>query len=345
MSESSTRKSSKRVTVYDVAKEAGVSAQTVSRVLNNQKYISEKSHALVSDAIDKLGYIPNRAAQMMHTQKSNTLEIMTFGDRPFKFQGPFSGMVKSSKELGYHLSFAMSPVGEVEQALNSLVSRLIDGIIFIDTENKLNGELPESIKKRIPYIFLGQPKAFKGPAVSYDQRHGICLAIEHLLELGHNKIAEISGPPNDIDAIERHEMWLELAKKNKLDCTLQRIGDFSYESGYKAALSLLEQDKSFTAILVANDSMATAAVKAIVEKGLRVPEDISVIGFDDAPHAAFGIPPLTTIAQDFDEYGKASIEHLVNRLDNDTGIIEHKLLKPTLITRQSTGKVNSAILK
>ncbi|MEM7737543.1 MAG: LacI family DNA-binding transcriptional regulator [Deinococcota bacterium] len=331
---------SKRVTVYDVAKEAGVSAQTVSRVINNQGYISDKSRTLVSAAVDKLGYVPNRAAQMLHTRTSNTLEIITFGNSPFKFQGPFTGMVTASQDLGYHLSFAMSPEEEVTEALNSIVSRLIDGIIFIDVHNKLGGNIPEQLQKTIPYVFLGQPHGFKGPAVSYDHRHGARLAVEHLVDLGHMRIAEIRGPLNDIDATERHQMWLELADEVGLEPHLVEIGDYTYKSGYTATLNLLALDDTFTAVLVANDSMAVGAMKAIAERGLNVPEDVSIVGYDDAAHAAYVSPSLTTVAQDFDELGRESIKYLVERVQNPSRPVKHRLLKPEFVIRESTAKVS-----
>jgi len=325
----------KRVTVHDVAKEAGVSAQTVSRVINNHKYISDKSRELVTNAMQGLGYIPNRAAQMLHTQTSNTLEIITFGDSPFKFQGPFAGMVKAAKAAGYHLSFAMSPQEEVTEALNSIVSRLIDGIVIIDTANRLGGEVPDILKNSVPYVFLGSPKAFRGPAVSYDHQLGAKLGAQYLLDLGHTTIAEIRGPKDDVDSLERHNAWRRLAKKHKLSVRLSREGDFSYKAGYEATLELLEQDAGFTALLVANDSMAVGAIKALTEREMRVPGDVSVVGFDNAAHAAYISPPLTTVAQNFDALGKASIDYLVERLEHPDAPTEHRLLEPILVVRES----------
>jgi DNA-binding LacI/PurR family transcriptional regulator len=173
------------------------------------------------------------------------------------------------------------------------------------------------------------------PSVLYDQVQGARLAMEHLLDLGHRKIAEISGPLLNHDGADRHESYLKMMRQHGLE-GLSVEGDFSIEGGYQAMKSLLNSGKDFSAVFIANDSMAFGAHSALREAGLRVPEDISIVSFDDVPEAAHFVPKLTTVRQDFQVLGRVTIEYLLSMIENPETEIYQRVLQPQLIIREST---------
>ena len=174
------------------------------------------------------------------------------------------------------------------------------------------------------------------PSVVVDQWNGARQAVEHLIDLGHTNIAEISGPLENFDASIRHSSWRRCLELNSLEPGLSVAGDFEVRSGYLGAKELLAKQRPFTALFVGNDRMALGAIRALREAGLRVPEDVSVVGFDDIPEAAFFEPPLTTVRQDFEVLGKESVEYLVSLIEDDHTAVQQRVLYPELVIRQST---------
>lgn len=324
----------KRPTLRDVAREAGVSYQTVSRVINNNEHVASHTRNQVMKAINTLGFRPNRAAQIMQTERSQTIEVVIFyaGFNIFLYE-----MARTAQQLGYH--FVISAITEQEfvHTLESAAARFVDGLILVPMAPlDIDYESLMELTDGIPFVQIGARLGEHLPSVIYDQVQGGRLATQHLIDLGHRQIAEISGPLRNHDAYDRHISWTATLKEQGLSIALSEEGDFSIEGGYQAMNRLLDRGEPFTAVFVANDSMAFGAHTALRQRGLRVPDDISVIGFDDIPEAAHFVPGLTTVRQDFYLLGRLAIEYLVSLIGDPNTPVHQRVLPPRLIVREST---------
>jgi LacI family transcriptional regulator len=327
----------KRPTLRDVAKEAGVSYQTVSRVINDNSHVSPITRTRVLRAIDDLGFRPNRAAQILQTERSHTIEVVMFysGFNRFLYE-----MARTSQQMGYH--FVISAITEEEfiSTLESASSRFVDGLILVPV--RFLDEDYETLKRLIDgtaLVQIGAPRGAEIPSVIYDQVQGGRLAAQHLIDLGHEHIAEISGPLTNYDGHDRHVGWMETLSENKLRMGPSIEADYTIEGGYRAMNQLLDSGTKFTAAFIANDSMAFGAHTALRERGFHVPDDISIVGFDDIPEAAHFLPGLTTVRQDFQVLGRLAVEYLISMIENPDTPIHQRVLQPRLIVRGSTRRL------
>lgn len=323
-----------RATLRDVAREAGVSYQTVSRVINNHENVSEKTRNRVLKAINRLDFRVNRAAQIMQTKRSNTIEVILFysGFNLFLYE-----MARATQQAGYHFVISAITEEEFEQTLENASSRFVDGLIIIPNRPMTeNYQELYRLSNGIPVVQVGAKLGATLPCVLYDQRHGAKLATEHLIGLGHRKIAEISGPLANHDGSDRHEGWVETMQRHGLEPYMTVEGDYSLESGYQAMKELLDGGANFTGIFVANDSMAIGAHTALREHGLKVPDDVSMVSFDDIPEASHFVPKLTTVRQDFQFLGRLAVEYVINMIDRPDMPVHQRVLQPELIIRDST---------
>jgi LacI family transcriptional regulator len=329
----------KKVTLNDVANHSGVSYQTVSRVINNHPSVAEETRSRVLGAIRELNYHPNRAARSLVTNRSDTIAIISFGAT---FYGPgqmVSHIIRHAKDSGYRVSLSTVQhleLDEVKTAIDDLHEHLIDGIIMIapiisDFMHEIRALIGD-----IPFIQI-DTKAQEGIAsVVIEQSHGTKLAVEHLIGLGHREIAEISGPLNWYDATMRHQSWIDTMKRHKLPSHMSVEGNWSSQSGYEALHTLIKAGAKFTGLVVANDQMALGAIAALKELGLRVPEDVSVVGFDDIPESGYFLPALTTVHQDFVALGEQCVDYLVSLITNPDTPVHQRVLYPKLVVRSST---------
>lgn len=324
----------KRPTLRDVARFAGVSYQTVSRVINDSAHVSPATRKRVLKAIKTLGYRPNRAAQILQTERSNTLEIiMTY----FGFNLFLYNMARTAHQLGYHLNISAITSDEFVKTIEGAASRLIDGLILIPFISVVdNYDELVKLADGIPFVQIGAPLGANLPSVIYDQAQGARLATQHLIGLGHRQIAEISGPLLNYDAYDRHMGWSATLKDHDIPLGPSEEGDFTIEGGYQAMHHLLDNGSGFTAVFIGNDSMAIGARTALRERGLRVPDDISIIGFDDIPVSAHLVPGLTTIRQDFGLIGQLAVEYIIGLIENPDTPVYQRVLLPKLIIRGST---------
>jgi len=325
-------------TVYDVAKKAGVSYQTVSRVINGSPHVSAKTLLRVQDAIRQLEYQPNKAAQMLVTGRSYTLQIVTAGIGQYGPAQMIVGVERAAKNLGYRLLFTDTEdatPADIQLAIDNLGH--VDGTVVITpTKNPIYEDLITACKDS-HYVQIGTlVGSSKAPSVVIDQMYGSQLATQHLIDLGHRQIAEISGPLDWHDAIARHQSWLAALQANHLEPVLSVLGDWTAVGGYAAAKTLLDSGVRFTGLVVGNDQMALGAIHAFREQGLKIPDDVSVIGFDDIPEATFFDPPLTTIRQDFLTLGRQSVEYLVEMIKEPETPLQQRILYPIFVQRQST---------
>lgn len=327
----------KRPTLRDVAREADVSYQTVSRVINENANVSAETRARVQKAIKTLGFRPNRAAQILQTERSNTIEVIIFyaGFNLFLYE-----MARATQQMGYHFSISAIAEKEFESTLESAASRFVDGLVIVPSAPlSQDYETLMTLTDGIPFVQIGAKMGANLPSVVYDQSQGARLATQHLIDLGHRQIAEISGPLRNYDGYDRHMSWVKTLKDNGLEPGPSTEGDFSIESGYRCMRHLLDQGTRFTAAFIGNDSMTIGAHTALRERGLRVPEDVSLVGFDDLPEAAHFVPGLTTVRQDFQLLGRMAIEYITSLIDNRETAIHQRVLQPKLIVRGSTRAV------
>lgn len=324
----------KRPTVRDVAREAGVSYQTVSRVINNDTHVSPATRERVMAAIENIGFRPNRAAQIFQTERSHTIEAVIFygGFNRFLFE-----MAHTAHQLGYHFSISAISEDEFISSLDSASSRFVDGLLLIPmVELNVTYDDLQRLTDGIPVVQIGAPLGANIPSVIYAQSLGARLATQHLIDLGHRRIAEITGPALNYDARDRHLGYRDTLRDNGIPAGQSIAGDYSLESGYQAMATLVESGEPLTAVFVANDSMAMGALTALRERGISVPDDISIVGFDDIPEAAHFVPALTTVRQDFNLMGKTAIEYLVRLIEDEGAPIQQTVLHPKLVVRGST---------
>lgn len=338
----------KKATIYEVAEEAGVSRQTVSRVLNNRPDVSSETRKRVKGIIEKLEYHPSAIARSLSLQKSYTFGVVTAG---LMYIGPsrtLSGITNKADDLGYGLllkELASFSANNVYPLLQWFLSHHVDGIIWAVPEIGDNrhwiAELPAGID--IPIIFLTMGRREDASIVAIDNYSGGRIATEHLINLGRKNIGHISGPLDWWEASQRKQGWEEALS----DAGLQHNelmwveGNWSSKSGKLAIQELLNKYQKMDAIFVGNDQMALSVLQTASENGRKVPDDLAVIGFDGIPESEFYSPPLSTIFQNHNELGRTAVQELARWIDekirDDTGILPSQIsIKPELIARQST---------
>ena len=327
-------------TLTDVARLAEVSTMTVSRVINGHAKVATPTKERVLAAMESLDYRPNMLARGLASGRSRSIGVLTVDTTLYGPRAALRGIEVAARDLGYSVTITHLTDPDrtaVAQGAHLLRSRSSDGVILLQpliSETPAPGEGPG--RPDLPpmvAIHAGMPGNY--PLVSVDQRRGAKLATEHLLGLGHRTVWHLAGPENWYESRERVKGWRQaLADAGIAEPPLVR-GDWSAASGYVAAKELLTTHGA-TAIFVANDSMSLGALHAMHELGLRCPEQVSLVGFDDYPEAEFFSPGLTTIRQDFDEIGRLSVELLVQLIETGAASTQHLLLEPQLVVRAST---------
>jgi len=332
-----------RITIRDVAARAGVSHQTVSRVINNSERVTPETRQRVEDAIQELGYRPNAIARFMAQGRTRTFACFSPNLTDYTFASIIEGAETAARQQGYFLLTASAPD---EQTFADLVEQLVasnrtEGLLVI---NPYDDGRHKRLPLNVPVVFLGaHPRAEKVASVSLDDHATGIAATNHLLELGHQRIALITGPLCEDCSQDRQNGYVAaLASYNiQTDPALILEGDWSATSGYWAVKTLLENETDFTGIFAQNDRMAVGAIRALRETNLDVPRDISVIGVDDMPLASYFDPPLTTMKQDTFAIGQQAAHLLMQAVENPTVAPRNLNLPAALILRQSTAKVAS----
>lgn len=332
----------KRVNIKQVAQEAGVSTQTVSRVLNDRPDVAPATRQKVLEVIDRLDYRPSALARSLIRQRSQTLGVVTSG---LVYLGPsrtLKGIAQQTEALGYSILLKELPrfdTGEVEPILNALLARQVDGIIWAVAEvgnNRawLKSRLPDL---SIPMVFLTMHAHPGLTIVSVDNFLGGRLATEHLLAQGYGHIGHISGPPNWWETQQRRAGWAAALTQAGRTAGEQQVvaGNWSPESGYQAIAQLLAQYPVMEAVFVANDQMALGVLQFAARQGRRVPADLAVVGFDNMPESAFFWPPLTTVQQNLYDLGHTAVKQVVKMIEGEQQP-ETLWLKPELIVRESS---------
>jgi LacI family transcriptional regulator, repressor for deo operon, udp, cdd, tsx, nupC, and nupG len=326
--------------IKDVAKLANVSTATVSRVLRNAGNVTEETKRRVLEAIEALNYQPNVLGRYLRRMETETvLVIVPDITNPF-FSKVLRGIEAVALERGYQvlLGDTQNDVQLEEQYLNVLPQKQVDGMIFLTARTRK--ELMEEMSRQFPIVLACEYlEGTDIPTVSIDNISSARKATEHLIGLGHRRIAHLTGPMDVILSRDRLRGYYQALAQHDIDvdAALVQEGDFSYESGYNVTLKLLALEKPPTAIFAANDAMAIGAIKAVRHRGGRVPDDVAVVGFDDIQMASIFEPGVTTIAQPMFDIGKQAMKLLLQLIDGEEVERRQFVLPDRLVIRESCG--------
>jgi DNA-binding LacI/PurR family transcriptional regulator len=328
--------------MVDVARRAGVSHQTVSRVLNNHPNVRPQTRAEVLAAIRDLGYRPNAAARTLVTGRTNALGVISFDTTLY---GPASMLygIERAARPGYSVAIASLQAFDRRSLLDAverLLDQAVEGIIVIapvmTAVAALGGLAPD-----VPLVAVGCLADVPLPAVAIDNRAGAAQATQHLLDLGHETVYHVAGPDTWLDAQQRIAGWRDALRAAQAAEPELLRGDWSARSGYELGHQLSAMP-DVTAVLCGNDSMALGLLRAFAERGRKVPDDISVVGFDDIAEAPYFLPPLTTVRQNFGELGRRALHLLMEQLAGVQSAAPLPI-SPDLVVRASTAPRREAI--
>jgi DNA-binding LacI/PurR family transcriptional regulator len=321
----------------DVARLAGVSAQTVSRVSNGSPGVVETTRAQVLAAMKELGYRPNSAARALKRGEFRTLGVILFNLSTTGNTRTLEAIASSAAHEGYAttlLPVAVPTRDSVRGAFTRLGELAVDGIVIL-VEVHLLDSATVSLPPRAHVVVVDSNAGDRYCVVDTDQVGGARAAVQHLLDLGHTTVRHVAGPQESFSAERRVEAWRDtLLAAGRPVPELVR-GDWSAESGHRAGQHIA-RDLSCTAVFVANDQMAIGVLRALHEAGRRVPDDVSVVGFDDLPESGSLVPPLTTVHQDFAEVGRRCVASVLRQIRNDETEIGTNLVPTRLVVRDSS---------
>ena len=322
----------------DVARRAGVSQMTVSRVINERSGVRPDTRERVLAAMRELNYRPNVAARALVTGRSRTLGVVSFDTILYGPASTLHGIESAARPAGYYVSIASLRSLDrrsMREALDRLYGQSVDGIIVIAPQYSIVEALWQ-LSVDLPSVVVEGGVGAGSPVVAVDQYTGAARVTQHLLALGHETVWHISGPENWLEARGRREGWRDALEKEGRPLPPVMAGDWSPRAGYEHGRVLAAAGEA-TAIFVANDQMALGVLRALHEAGVHVPGEVSVVGFDDVPEAAFFSPPLTTVRQDFSEVGKRSLHLLLAQVEGRPLETERVVIEPELVVRQSSG--------
>jgi LacI family transcriptional regulator len=330
-----------RPTIHNVAERAGVSTATVSRFLNGSSRVSEETAERVRRAIDEMGYLPNASARGLVMSATGTLALI-FPE----LSGPFfseliRGAETGARETGYHLLIygASGMRKDTQHHALGLVATKADGLILATQE--IDPHYVHDLQRRgLPVVILGwEPNGISVDSIRPDNVGGAMRVVAHLIEHGYRHIGMIAGPHSQLHAADRETGYRQALQLHGLpyDPGLIAHGAFDEETGYSALQRLLDQDPVPDAVFAANDQMAIGAIAAARERGINVPNDLAVAGFDDIEPARYMQPSLTTVRQDMFGQGRIAVEMLLARVDASADAVETKLIPTELVIRQSCG--------
>jgi DNA-binding LacI/PurR family transcriptional regulator len=336
--------------IVDIAEKAGVSRSTVSRVLNNDPYVSDKTRSRVLDVINEVGYSPNVAARMLRTQRTNIIAVVIpdpLGNI-FASDNPhyYSAIIQSITEVAQQRDYAMLLwVGTMDEAKDQfynriLRNRIMDGMLIASSVAGEDALFERLLQIELPFVVIGSPMYYQDQVsyVTIDNRAAARRAVQHLIDQGRKHIATITGDWHTEDTQARLSGYRDALVQNQLDIDEELIVKARYNRryGYEAMETLLATGKPIDAVFAGSDMIAFGVIDAIHESGLRVPQDISVVGFDDLPSAREFNPPLTSIRQPI--FGKAEVATnlLLDQIDNPKPSPRGVILPTELISRASS---------
>jgi len=326
-----------RPSMADVAALAGVSSQTVSRVLAGRSNVRDSTREAVLDAARRLDYHPNFAARVLASGRTRILGLVTMETSSQSRVSVHNGVEVACRRLGYQLStvgVGSLRMQDVNDAVKRLVAQGAEGVLL--AVPLLDEPERDGFSASVPTVALNVRPSDASDLVAYDQVMAGRLATEHLLHLGHASVWHLAGPPDWSDSVAREHGWRTALLEAGRTPPIVLNGDWSAHSGFELGRDLAAT-ADVTAVFVASDDMAFGLMAALAEAGRRIPEDVSIVGMDDGPLAAFAPTPLTTIRLDLVDLGRLAVQRLVAMLE-EAGRTElgHELLVPELVVRRST---------
>ncbi|WLR43933.1 LacI family DNA-binding transcriptional regulator [Bacillus carboniphilus] len=334
------------VTIYDIAKKTGFSVTTVSKALNNYSDVSEKTKKKILEAVEEMNYFPNSSARTLTTKKSWTIGVVFVESLGLGIKHPFfSEVIESFKKTveihEYDLLFVSRNMHNQKKSyLDHFRYREVDGVVVVCSTID-EPQVTELMEDSIPSVVIDMDSQTSSVVYS-DSLEGSRLAVDHLVSLGHRRIAHIAGHQQTFAGKERLKGYVDSMTAQKINVESKYIVDggyFSKEGGYEAMERLLSLETPPTAIYAASDSLAIGAIEAIKDQGYEVPEDFSIVGFDDITIAELMYPKLTTIKQQTELIGEKAAKLLLEQITNKEKIVNCVKIPVLLMERESCRKI------
>ncbi|MBN1965018.1 MAG: LacI family DNA-binding transcriptional regulator [Anaerolineae bacterium] len=313
-----------------------MSYQTVSLVINDKPGVSEKTRRRVLRLIKEMDYRPNRAAQMLTTHRSNTLELIVvdvlYGGH---LADSTKNMAHAAKQAGYSLLVCETDTDGLGATLENAAALLVDGVIIYAPRLHIDDDELLALCKGIPMVRRDYLPRSRVAWVGFDQVYAARLATEYLITLGHRYIAAIPPIADLHNGYWRHTAWKSVLLEHQLTPGPACAGDYSIRSGYEAAHQIVDTGEPFTAVVVGTDNMALGAMRAFRERGLCIPEEVSVVGFDNTEFSMYLEPQLTTVSFEFAKQDEMAVRYLVDLITTPDMDLHQRILMPELIVRES----------
>lgn len=325
----------------EVAALAGVSHQTVSRVINGHPSIRPATRDRVLQVIEEVKYRPNSAARALATRRSSRIGVVVDSAIKFGPNATLRAVEESAREAGYSVSsvtVAEDRALSAKLAVDHLLSQGIDALCIIAPRSS-SVDLLRARAEGMPTLAVTSARDLSMLTASVDQRRGAELAVEHLLGLGHRDILHVAGPMDWLDARGRERGWRAALEAADIESRPPVVGDWTADFGFAFARDYLDPI-DFTAVFCANDQMALGVLHGLSVRGIKVPEDVSIVGFDDLPEARHFRPALTTVRQDFETLGQRTVEALISAIEGGRPPTR-TVIEPELIVRDSTAAPSS----
>ncbi|PPH13191.1 MULTISPECIES: LacI family DNA-binding transcriptional regulator [unclassified Rathayibacter] len=333
---------SRAPSIYDVARAAGVSHQTVSRVLNDHPSLRAETKKRVLEVMAELDYRPNLAARALVTSRTRTVGVLSSQSLQYGPASSIQAIEVAARDAGYLVVTANvdgTDGASIQAGIRHLLNQAVEGLVVVAPQIRVF-DILSGVALRIPHVTLQTSEDDRDDALYVDQMAGARIATGHLIDLGHTEIVHLAGPQDWIEAEARMRGYLAELDHRSIPLRPPLLGDWSAEHGHRVGLEL-SRFLDFTAVFAGNDQMALGLMSAFHERGVRVPEDVSVIGFDDIPEAAFYWPPLTSVRQDFVELGRRCVAALLSLIEGDRPE-KAAPIAPQLVVRGSTAVPRSA---
>ena len=339
-----------KITISDIAYEAGVSRSTVSRVLNNKPDVLPETKRKVLTVVNKYHFQPTAYAISMSQKRSNCISIVIPHPIDHVFKNPYysetlRAALDSAQKKGYYVLLSCSP--DMSETINAVSQRRVDGVLVISPTARHKDAMRFLQDSSVPLVTCGKCRELGDDIIQIctNNYQGEMLAIRHLQELGHRHIAYINGPDFLPSSQERIRAYMDAMHEigiHPIGGLVQHSEEYSIEAGYNATIRILDEVPDVTAISIASDYMVLGLEKALHEKGRRIPEDVSVVGFDNIPISEQYSPPLTTIDQHIAEKGKLCVETLIGLINGEERPENRSIdIEPTLLLRESTKEIRS----
>lgn len=337
----------KTITIYDIAKEAGVSASTVSRVLTNSANVRKEKREKVQALVEKYNFKPNALAKGLSDTKSKVIGIIAADIRNPYYAEVFVACENAAKEAGYTVLLCNS-LGETErevEQLEMLKQQRVDAIIQLGGRADDLVSDPEYVKivnmitQTMPMVVTGKLDGTQCYQVQIDSNKAMDLIMEHLLSLGHKEIALIGGDRKVISTYEKHQKYQKILEENEIAYKEEYVidGSYNYETGYVGMNQLFEQNLLPTAVVAINDYAASGIMRSIAEHGYLIPQQISVVSYDNTDITDLLMPKLTSVDYNYETFGKKLVEVAIAAIEQKE-VKKKQKVSPTLVVRESSGR-------